>query len=765
MIQCRHAPMAQRPFPPHWYQRWWLVPGEPVWHGVIDGSRWKVILDRVTPSSWEFAVVRDRQLVEAALEWDPIAKEILGVPVGAIEAPLPRALITSLEENLRERSRGIRVLSDAELDVLRHTVSALGEAEWISGRKLRRKLGIEDLSQFQNRITDLVPRYLRADLVNVGDLYSPTLPGLLQAIDERSQRVLGHLIAALTRRYDLDPDARSYDWEDLAAVGMAEADVQLAYSVASITQLQSGGHMVSPATPPRISLGMPRDAEQIVIACRIKSLSNYLIEAANRRPDQWLSGEPHDRPWPSAPAVIESDYFDVEVPQFSTSGVQVLAPRDQEPFHLHSLSLVEIGGIQDLQIPFTPPPADSGQWVIFLGANGSGKTSILRAITLALCSNEVISAVLGRLGTSVPIVRVGSKNATVQLGPRAGRVPRLQLNATPTGDSLGDRGSGDIIYPFVVAYGCRRGTALGGAKREVNTPSLLSDVETLFNEGAGLVHAETWLKERKLATFDQDGTGKAIYQCIEATLIGLLPEIEAIYVTADRVEVQGKAMGRIPFGALSDGYLTTAGWALDLIARWVEDAKLRGTPLDGSFTSRMTGVVILDELDLHLHPQWQRDVIKHVRRHFPRMTFVVTTHNPLTLLGAGPGEIYVLGRNAEGKVTAVQRDLPPGASAEHILTGEWFGLASTLDDATLDLLDQHRRLLRDGKADTREAKDLERTLATRLGSFASTSLERLAHSAAAQILDDEARQLSAAERKAALAKIVEIMRGGNPSQS
>ena len=143
--------------------------------------------------------------------------------------------------------------------------------------------------------------------------------------------------------------------------------------------------------------------------------------------------------------------------------------------------------------------------------------------------------------------------------------------------------------------------------------------------------------------------GRAIYllDAVLRPLIGMLPGVGKIKVTAHAVEVEGPGIGRIPLGALSDGYLTTAGWVLDLIARWSEDAMRRGIELDGSFREKMTGVAIVDEIDLHLHPRWQRDVVADVRRLFPRMSFVVTTHNPLTLLG---------GKRARSSSSSVTRE-------------------------------------------------------------------------------------------------------------
>lgn len=441
-----------------------------------------------------------------------------------------------------------------------------------------------------------------------------------------------------------------------------------------------------------------------------------------------------------------------------------ISPRAGSPFQMTRVSLTDVRGFDHLEIPLAPAKQGSGQWLIFLGDNGTGKTSILRALALAFSSDEVVQALLGRLGRSAPMVRLQATQATIQIECPSGSLPRLALAASDTGDRLEDRGSGEVSVPFTVAYGCRRGSALGGAAREVNASSPLSAVESLFDEGAGLVHAETWLRERKLAaTLSPGSPDEAFFDAVIATLVEVLPGVKKIHVSADSIEVEGPSVGRVPLGALSDGYLTTTGWVLDLIARWSEDAKRRGTALDKSFRERMTGVAIIDEIDLHLHPLWQREVITGVRGLFPNMSFVVTTHNPMSLLGARPGEIYVLRRDERsGRVAVEQRDLPPGAGAERILTGEWFGLASTLDDDTLKLLDKHRGMLRKGSGDSPAAKKLEAELAARLGSYAATSMERLAQSAAAEVLDEEIGTLTPEDRALAKKKIADLLRKPAP---
>ena len=430
------------------------------------------------------------------------------------------------------------------------------------------------------------------------------------------------------------------------------------------------------------------------------------------------------------------------------------------------LHLSNVRGFSELEMTLAlPGERTRGQWSILLGDNGVGKTTILRAIALSLSPEDVAHAVLSRMGAGSPTIRARSASASIELSTPDGDVPRLVIKPSEGSERLEDRSRSDVPLPFVVGYGSRRGSALGGSGRGIDfTP--LAAVETLFDESTTLIHAETWLKEWKLAELQGGPESKdaRFFQAIVAALVELLPDVEQIHVSRELVEVEGPVIGRVPLGALSDGYLTTMGWVLDMAARWVEHARRRGIPVDEGFREQMTGVAVIDEIDLHLHPRWQRDVLSTVRHLFPRMSFVVTTHNPLTLLGAQVGEIHVLRRDEQGGTFVVQRDLPPGTDAERILTGEWFGLASTLDDETLRLLEKYRQKLRETSPDAPDLLGMEEELRRRLGSFADTSVEKLAHQAAAKVIDEDIRSLSPEQRESAQNKIAEMLRGPVPAR-
>ena len=139
-----------------------------------------------------------------------------------------------------------------------------------------------------------------------------------------------------------------------------------------------------------------------------------------------------------------------------------------------------------------------------------------------------------------------------------------------------------------------------------------------------------------------------------------------------------------------------------------------------------------------------------LRAQFPRLSFIATTHNPLTLLGSQPGEVHLLRRHPEtNEVVIEQIDVPPGSRTDQVLTGTWFGLSSTVDPETRSLLAMHRGMLREGvpRNDERR-KALEDEIRERTGTFAETSVERLVHSVAAELIAEGFEEKSPAERKA-----------------
>ncbi len=411
------------------------------------------------------------------------------------------------------------------------------------------------------------------------------------------------------------------------------------------------------------------------------------------------------------PAVRRAGRADLET--------EVLRRLFTAPWLLRSLEVRSVRNVEHVLLKFDRS-LRPGQWLFLVGENGAGKSSLLRAICLALCSDAAANALLGYLSADAPTIRRGSDTARVELTggwPVPPRVVRRAERLEQVEARL------EFSPPFLVAYGARRGSAAGGTTenvmRELDNP--VAAVATLFDERSPVISAQVWLTDEADAA-ERAGSGSerdAFLRAVERALAGFLPggaEANSMEVTGEGVWVTGPQVGtHTPLAALSDGYLTTLGWTVDFIARWAAEARRRGLPVDGEFAQRMAGVVLVDDIDVHLHPRWQYTLVDDLSRTFPQLTFVVTTHNPLTLLGAEEGEVHLVRQGAEGVVEVRQIDIPLGMDVDQILTGEWFGLPATLDPDTVALIRRYQAALLEDHASP-ETRQLQRDLIRRLGS-------------------------------------------------
>ncbi len=437
------------------------------------------------------------------------------------------------------------------------------------------------------------------------------------------------------------------------------------------------------------------------------------------------------------PLQSRSVALDLELPAIDLEEEAVAGTPAEGPTWIAGLELSNLRGWEHLKLSFPRPPK-GGQWIFFVGENGTGKTTLLRGLALSLARLGVAQ----RLVTETPgdLVRYGGDEASVvtSLGDGTGAKMRLVgQNVVPNGEAP---------EVFVLGYGVRRGTVLGVTKREVSfRPG--KEVETLFIEGGDIIHGETWLQGLALRA-TKDPREADVLDAVKRLLCRLLPGVDEIRLDLDGVRVTGSGVGDVPLRATSDGYLTTAGWVIDLVARYMERERAAQRMPGPNFNRDITGLVLIDEVDLNLHPHWQWSLVEGLREMFPRLSFVVTTHNPVTLLGARREEVWVIDREPSGRLRAVQRDIEPGTDAAELLTGWWFGLPSIVDRNTMRLLDEHRAALRKDP-DGEEARTLEATLRKRLRRFADTSLERMAASVAANVLQKRADALTPEDRQRA----------------
>ncbi len=180
--------------------------------------------------------------------------------------------------------------------------------------------------------------------------------------------------------------------------------------------------------------------------------------------------------------------------------------------------------------------------------------------------------------------------------------------------------------------------------------------------------------------------------------------------------------GELPVELLSDGIRNMIGMVADIAFR---ATKLNGQ-LGAQAASQTPGVVLIDEIDMHLHPEWQQVVLQNLTQAFPTMQFVVTTHSPQVLSTVKRENIRVIGPDANGKIVAAAP------------------LAMTYGEPSGDVL--HSVMMVDPQPPVRERADLQRlTEWVDKGNYESVDARQLMQSLIAT-LGDQHPQLQRLQR-------------------
>jgi predicted ATP-binding protein involved in virulence len=178
---------------------------------------------------------------------------------------------------------------------------------------------------------------------------------------------------------------------------------------------------------------------------------------------------------------------------------------------------------------------------------------------------------------------------------------------------------------------------------------ITSDSSNLTNN-TPLINFEDWLLELELAA-TKDKTAVKRKELLKQIITSdILPKISGIRFSTDEnfnnyIEYQTKD-GWFKLEELGYGYQSTLGWMMDLCYRLFIDYPDSSNPL------KEPAIVLVDEVDLHLHPQWQRTIINRLSKIFPRVQFIVTTHSPFVIQSMDAVNLFTLRREGdEVKVT------------------------------------------------------------------------------------------------------------------
>lgn len=372
------------------------------------------------------------------------------------------------------------------------------------------------------------------------------------------------------------------------------------------------------------------------------------------------------------------------------------SPQAVEPAshsRIESVRLHQIGPYDELT--FQP-----GQgWNVLLGPNGHGKTTILRAIALGLLGDDPRAQ-----PAAASLLRVGAAQGAVELrvGGRDFRID-LYREGTAVHVRTDKRSPLQALGVTMLGFPALRGASGAPATPffgEPNAKPDAGDLLPLVQGGADprIATVRQWIAQTRLraelerarnpdAARRFDAALDRFFGMMTELLPGLTLRLGRIEPTTGQVWVVTDA-GEVPLDALSQGTTAVLGWIGTLLLRLLE------THPESEQPEREHAIVLADEIDAHMHPEWQQALVGLVRERLPNLQVIATSHSPLVVGSLGDGKVFRVPRLSEAtRVTLAPIEEPfTHYRADQILTSPAFGLDHTVSAASVALLDEYARL-------------------------------------------------------------------------
>ncbi len=416
--------------------------------------------------------------------------------------------------------------------------------------------------------------------------------------------------------------------------------------------------------------------------------------------------------------------------------------------YIHKVVLSNISCFGHLEITLTTRK-ELAKRLMIVGDNGVGKTALLKSIAIGLCDESSAAGLLKE--SDEGYVRRGAEppEGSIEISLTDPDEPdneylittticqfkinderyfeRVRQETTPPGEQ----------FPwqkiFACGYGAGRGTAGTG---DIAGYSVINAVYNMFNYGEGLQNPE--LTIRRLSEDRARDNFKGVLKYIL-----MLSEDDSIDFPSSGIAISSRWGKEMPLRDLADGYRSSFLWLTDFLGWAFSFNRQMASPED------IVGIVLLDEIEQHLHPRWQRSIIGRLREVFPQVQFLATTHSPLCAIGTTALQDeecrLLLLSQQDGHVERSALSPPPRRQrADQVLTSYLFGLETTSDDSLKADIARYCYLMRKDAvgAEKTELGKLREKLNSELGS-GETELERTVARAVNEVLriDTEAATL------------------------
>jgi predicted ATPase len=365
------------------------------------------------------------------------------------------------------------------------------------------------------------------------------------------------------------------------------------------------------------------------------------------------------------------------------------------------------------------------QWTVILGENNTGKTTILQCLAVGNDRygrderdndfvfndrfREMANQLLWRMnGSRTDNSRI-HRSVCVGGGLKDNNGILVDLSFPLLSSDFANIVSKGISTTGLICYGY-------GASRLMSRKAIPEErgrsCETLFDNNSELFNAEEWLVAAYYATRVEENprTAKAKIRLdrIKEVLTGnsnkqgLLPHVSDLRFTTTKDDAMiPRVEAETPYGwvsvrGLSLGYQTALAWVVDFASRMFERYPDSANPL------AEPAICLVDEIDLHLHPKWQRELLRLLSDTFPKTQFIVTAHSPLIVQAAPNANLALLRREGDHVVIDNDVDHIRKWRVDQILASELFGEQPTYAPEVEKLLDERTRLAQKGRLSDKE---------------------------------------------------------------
>ena len=425
--------------------------------------------------------------------------------------------------------------------------------------------------------------------------------------------------------------------------------------------------------------------------------------------------------------------------------------------YINQIELKNIRGFEDLKFSLVRPDGSYAGWTVFTGDNGSGKSSLLKAIAVALTGKDTARALQPsfhrwiREGATehqgrIELTIAPEKGLDEFSG--GGRTDYKKFPATIVLKNGGKDTSIEVLDAqkaakrgpwatdargwFCCGYGPFR--RVFGASQEATRLMVGASTErfvTMFHEAASLFEVDQWLRNLSHKALEGKTTENAHLQLLlEILRDDLMPnQIAVDRVDSDGLWLKDRKGLQLAWSDMSDGYRAALALLADILRHLITAYGIEGLAekdADGKLRIVKGGIVMIDEIDAHLHPEWQREIGFWLKSHFPNIQFLVTTHSPIICQAADENGLFVLpepgGDLAPRALTTDEYQTVIASRPDTILLTAAFGLQNTRSPRAVEGRAEYAKLKAKERAGAKLNKD-ELVKAKQLQLFAITDEE------------------------------------------